>query len=132
MPRTLTRSVATMVADAKTRISEMTSTEAAELLGRDDVVIIDIRDPRERTREGVIPGSHSCPRGMLEFWVDPDSPYYKKLFDDEDKTYVFHCAGGLRSALAIDTLTQMGFKNATHISDGFAGWKQNDLPIEQL
>ena len=113
----LNKTVKSMVAEAKTKISEI-----------NDVIFIDIRDIRERQKLGFIPGSFHAPRGMLEFWVDPDSPYFKDIFDS-DKKYVFHCAAGWRSALAVSTLKDMGFE-ATHISDGFAGWINEKGPIE--
>ena len=96
---------------------------------RDDVVIVDIRDPRELEREGKIPGSFSCTRGMLEFWIDPASPYHKPLFA-QDKTFVFFCAGGLRSALAAQTAHRMGLKPVAHIKGGFGAWKKAGGPVE--
>lgn len=132
MPRTLSTPVSKMVADAKARITEYTSAQVIDMLERDDIVIVDIRDIRERQREGVIPGSYSCPRGMVEFWVDPDSPYFKDIFGQDDKEFIFHCAGGLRSALTVDVLEQMGFEKAAHISDGFAGWRAAGGPIERI
>lgn len=121
-------SSADMVARARTRIEEITAADAIGFLDDPNVQIVDLRDVRERERGGFIPGSFHCPRGMLEFWVDPDSPYYKPVFGEEKK-FVFHCASGWRSALAVDVLNGMGFE-AAHISDGFTGWKDAGGPIE--
>ncbi len=117
----LKTTAAEMVAQARARIREIPATEALALAEQDDVVIVDLRDPREREREGKIPGALHCPRGLVEFWVDPESPYFKPVFG-EAKTFVFHCAIGWRSALTVATLQDMGFENAAHISDGFQGW----------
>ena len=116
----LALSSAAMVAAARARIEEIAAAEAVALLGRPDVVFVDLRDVRERERSGFIPGSFHCPRGMLEFWVDPESPYFKPVFAEE-KRFVFHCASGWRSALAVATLQDMGFA-ASHIPEGFTGW----------
>ena len=93
-------------------------------------MFVDIRDPRERDREGKIPGAFSCTRGMLEFWVDPESPYHKPIFA-EDKKFVFFCAGGWRSLLAAQTAQQMGLKPVAHLTDGFSGWKKAGAPVEE-
>ena len=118
---------ADMVAAARARIGEISSEDGIALHGDPNVVIVDLRDPREREREGMIPGSFHCPRGMLEFWVDPESPYFKPVFG-EDKTFVFHCASGWRSALSVATLQDMGFE-AAHLKDGFSGWKAAGGPV---
>jgi len=99
------------------------------MLGDPDVVVVDIRDIRERQRSGFIPGSFHAPRGMIEFWVDPDSPYHKEIFAQDNKTFVFHCASGWRSALTVATLQDMGFK-ASHLKEGFSTWQEHDGPIE--
>ena len=101
-------SAAQMVARARARIEEVETKDAIAMVGSDDVVIVDLRDVRERERSGFIPGSFHCPRGMAEFWVDPDSPYFKDIFG-QDKIFVFHCASGWRSALTVATLNDMGF-----------------------
>lgn len=131
MSRPLSTNAATLVARARARIREVPASEAVAMMDREDVVIVDLRDPRERQREGVIPGAISCPRGMVEFWVDPESPYFKPVFG-EDKTFLFHCASGWRSALTVATLEDMGFAGAAHISDGFTGWKAAGGPVETL
>lgn len=120
--------VAQMVADARARIEEISSAELIEMANDPGVVIIDIRDIRERQRQGHIPGSFHAPRGMVEFWIDPDSPYFKDIFA-EQKTFVFHCASGWRSALTVATLQDMGF-DAAHLSDGFTGWIAAGGPVE--
>jgi rhodanese-related sulfurtransferase len=99
------------------------------LFGRDDVVLVDLRDPRERERDGKVPGTFNVTRGMLEFWIDPESPYYKEAFG-EDKKFVFFCAGGLRSALAAKTAQDMGLKPVAHVLGGFKGWKEAGGPVE--
>ena len=123
----LTRTAAAMVAAARARIEEIPAAEAIALHGDPDVVFVDLRDPRERERTGVIPGAFHCPRGMLEFWVDPDSPYFKPVFGQQ-KRFVFHCASGWRSALSVATLQDMGFP-AAHVSDGFTGWIAAGGPV---
>ena len=94
-----------------------------------DYVFVDIRDVRELERGGTIEGSEHAPRGMLEFWFDPDSPYHKEVFGDEDKTYVLFCQSAWRSALATKTLVEMGFENIRHFSKGFKGWKDAGGPV---
>jgi rhodanese-related sulfurtransferase len=120
-------SSAQLVARAKQQIKEVSSSEAIDLHKTSDVVIVDIRDIRERQREGFIPDSIHAPRGMIEFWVDPDSPYFKNVFG-ESKRFIFHCASGWRSALTVATLQEMGF-DAEHIEDGFKGWVSNGGPV---
>lgn len=123
----LTTSAAEMVAAARARIQELDSAEAIALHGREDVVFVDLRDVRERERLGYIPDSFHCPRGMLEFWVDPQSPYFKEIFAREDVSFVFHCASGWRSALSVALLLDMGFE-AAHLRDGFSGWAEAGGP----
>ena len=123
MTKKLKRSVADLVAEAKAEITELTPGEAMARHGRDDTVLVDLRDPRELERDGRVPGAFHCPRGMLEFWIDPESPYYKPVFG-EDKTYVFFCAGGFRSALATKVAQDMGLEPVAHIVGGFGAWKK--------
>jgi rhodanese-related sulfurtransferase len=120
-----------LLAEADAEVTAVDTTEAAKLLGRDDIVFVDLRDPREREREGVITGAFSCPRGMLEFWVDPESPYAKPIFT-EPKRFVFFCAGGWRSALAAKTVQDMGLENVCHLAGGFGAWKAAGQPVEAL
>ena len=117
---TLKMTAAAMVAAARKRIEEIGSAEAVALLDDPSVLFVDLRDQRERERVGMIPGNFHCPRGMLEFWIDPESPYFKEVFG-QDRRFVFHCASGWRSALAVATLQDMGFA-ASHIPEGFTGW----------
>jgi rhodanese-related sulfurtransferase len=121
-------SSAEMVAKARARIDEVETAEAIALVNDPDVVIVDIRDIRERQRLGFIPGSVHCPRGMIEFWVDPESPYFKEVFA-QDKRFIFHCASGWRSALTVATLQDMGFE-AAHLKDGFTDWLKSDGPVD--
>ena len=125
----LTISSSQLVQQAKARIKEISALKALDLVERADIVIVDIRDIRERQREGYIPGSIHAPLGMIEFWVDPDSPYFKPVFG-QDKRFIFHCASGWRSALTVSTLQQMGFQ-AEHIEDGFKGWVEAGGEVEQ-
>ena len=129
MPKMLKISAAQMVANARGEIEEIDAGDAIGLLENPGVVIVDIRDVRERQRAGYIPGSFHCPRGMVEFWVDPGSPYYKDIFG-RDAQFVFHCASGWRSAITVETLQRMGFENIAHIRDGFTSWKEAGGPIE--
>ena len=129
MPQTITTGYKTLVDTAKREIEELTAEEAIKLVGREDVTLVDIRDPRELEREGKVPGAFSCTRGMLEFWIDPASPYHKPKFA-EDKKFVFFCAGGLRSALAAKTAQDMGLKPVAHIIGGFKAWKDAGGPTE--
>jgi rhodanese-related sulfurtransferase len=128
VPQKITRSVQSMVEAAKREIEEIPAAEAVKLAGRDDVVLVDIRDIRELGRDGKVPGAFHAPRGMLEFWIDPASPYFKSKFG-EDKKFVFFCAGGLRSALAAKTAQDMGLKPVAHILGGFRGWKEAGGPV---
>src|SRR5262245_27331700 len=118
-----------MVETAKREIEEISAAEAVQLGGREDVVLVDIRDIRELSRDGKVPGAFHAPRGMLEFWIDPASPYFKPVFG-ADKKFVFFCAGGLRSALAAKTAQDMGLKPVAHIVGGFGAWKAAGGPVE--
>ncbi len=126
----LKTSAAEIVAAARARIEEVETADAIKMVGDPEVVIVDIRDVRERERGGFIPGSFHCPRGMVEFWVDPDSPYFKEVFG-QDKKFVFHCASGWRSALSVATLQDMGFE-AAHIREGFSTWEEQGGPVERV
>lgn len=123
------KSVKSMVEEASAAITTYSVDEARALLGRDDVQLVDIRDVRELKREGAIPGAVHAPRGMLEFWVDPQSPYHKPLFA-ADKQFVLFCAGGWRSALATKTLQDMGLPKVAHIEGGFTAWKAAGGPVD--
>jgi len=129
MPQNITTSSKAMCEAAEREIETLAIEDAIKLHGRDDVLLVDIRDPRELTRDGKVPGAFHCTRGMLEFWIDPESPYYKPQFG-EDKKYVFFCAGGMRSALAAQTAHRMGLKPVAHIRGGFGAWKKAGGPVE--
>ena len=110
-------------------IETLTVEQAIAEHGKEGVVFVDLRDPREMDREGKMPGAFACTRGMLEFWIDPESPYAKPIFA-EDKRFIFFCAGGWRSALAGQTAKIMGIENVAHIEGGFGEWKKRGGPIE--
>ncbi|MFY8040040.1 MAG: rhodanese-like domain-containing protein [Bosea sp. (in: a-proteobacteria)] len=129
MPQTITKGYKALLAEAEARITTLDVAQASALLGREDVVFVDLRDPRELEREGRMPGAFHCPRGMLEFWIDPESPYAKPVFQ-QDKTFVFFCAGGWRSALAASTAKEMGLKPVAHIAGGFGAWKAAGAPVD--
>ena len=120
-PLQLKRGIAGMVADANKEIATVAVEQAKSLLGNDDVVFVDLRDPRELEREGKIPGAFHCPRGMLEFWIDPASPYHKQVFAS-GKQFVFYCQSGWRSALSTKTVQDMGLPNVCHLGGGFTAW----------
>lgn len=116
-----------MLDEARAEVRSVSTEEGAELRGKDDVVFIDIRDPRELEREGMIPGAHRAPRGMLEFWIDPDSPYHKPYFA-EDKLFVFYCASGWRSLLAAQVAQRMGLRSAS-LTGGFGDWRRGGQEV---
>ena len=115
------KSVKDMVAAANQVVDHAPAAELLDLVGQDGVTFVDLRDPRELDREGMIPGAFHCPRGMLEFWIDPESPYAKPQFQTGNKL-VFYCASGWRSALSAQAAQAMGLENVSHITDGFGGW----------
>ena len=126
--QTITTGAMALVKAAKSEITEYTVEGALALKDDPHVVLVDIRDPRELEREGRIDGAFHCPRGMLEFWIDPESPYHKSVFA-EDKKFIFFCAGGLRSALATKVAQDMGLKPVAHMIGGFGAWKKAGAPI---
>ena len=130
MAQNITLSAGDMVKAAKAAIKEYTVEEVQAMAGDGGVVLVDIRDPRELSREGRMPEAFHCPRGMLEFWICPDSPYHKPVFA-EDKQFVFFCAGGLRSALAAKVAQDMGLKPVAHMIGGFGAWKTAGAEIER-
>ncbi len=129
MPQTITKGYKSLVAEAEQAIETLEVTAAQALLGNEGVVFVDIRDPRELERDGKMPGAFHCTRGMLEFWIDPESPYAKPVFQ-QDKKFVFFCAGGMRSALAAKTAQDMGLKPVAHMAGGFGAWKKAGAPVE--
>ncbi|MBL4786810.1 MAG: rhodanese-like domain-containing protein [Cohaesibacteraceae bacterium] len=131
MSQNITRGIKQLVAEANAVITTLPLDEAMKLAESDQHVFIDLRDFRELKREGKIPGAFSCPRGMLEFWIDPKSPYHKEIFN-QDKTYVLYCASGWRSALSTKTAMEMGLAPVVHIEGGFSEWKKAEGPIETV
>lgn len=125
MPRT----VAQMVAEAKARVENLTPEQVRHEMERDDVTVVDLREPQEREQTGSIPGAVEAPRGMLEFWADPASPYHRPEFDPS-RRIILHCASGGRSALAAATLQEMGYTNVAHLDGGIGAWKEAGLPTE--
>ena len=119
-----------LIAQAMAQIETLPLEQARRLLDDENVIFVDIRDVRELEREGMIPNALHAPRGMLEFWVDPDSPYYKSVFG-EGKRLVLYCASAWRSALATETLQKMGVPGVCHLEGGFSAWKKAELPVSQ-
>ena len=131
MAQQIVKSAKSLISEANQFVSTMSVEEAKKVLNHEDYVFVDLRDIRELKREGKIPNAFSCPRGMLEFWIDPESPYHKEIFN-QDKTYVFYCASAWRSALSTKTAMDMGLKPVAHIEGGFSAWKKVDGMIENL
>jgi rhodanese-related sulfurtransferase len=125
----ITKGFKQLLAEANAQVETLSPADAIALHGREDVVFVDLRDPRELDREGRMPKAFSCTRGMLEFWIDPESPYHKTVFA-EDKKFVFFCAGGWRSALAAKTAKDMGLEKVAHVEGGFGEWKKAGGPAE--
>lgn len=130
----ITKSSQTLVAEATARITTHTVAQVQARLAAGDtrLQLVDIRDIRELEREGTAVGALHAPRGMLEFWVDPASPYFKPVFGDETKEFVLFCGAGWRSALAALALQDMGMRNVAHIDGGFADWVKQGAPVETL
>ena len=129
MPQNIARGYKTLLDGANATVETLEVEAVIDLIQQNDVVLIDLRDPRELEREGKMPGAFHCPRGMLEFWIDPESPYAKPVFQ-QDKKFVFFCAGGWRSALAAKTAQDMGLKPVAHMRGGFGAWKKAGAPVE--
>ena len=125
----ITQGIKELCAEAETVVETWTVDEARNHLEDEDVVFVDIRDIRELWREGAIPGAVHAPRGMLEFWVDPESPYARDVFQS-GKRFMFFCAGGLRSALAAKSVQEMGLSPVCHMAGGYSAWKKIDYPTE--
>lgn len=117
-----------LVDEAMAEVKTYTVAEAQAKLGDPNVQFVDVRDSRELEREGIIPGAFSAPRGMIEFWVDPESPYFKPVFG-EQKEFIFFCAAGWRSALTTKTVQDMGLSPVAHIEGGFGAWKAAGAPV---
>ena len=116
-----------MLAEAEEKAPGISPEEARARLGDAGTVFVDLRDVRELEREGMIPGAFHAPRGMLEFWVDPESPYYKPVFT-EDKTYIVYCQADWRGVLAAATLKEMGLAHVYHLVGGYGEWRKAGLP----
>lgn len=125
----ITKGYKQLLDEANAQVQTLSPEEAQALAATGTALIIDLRDPREVEREGRIAGAHHCPRGMLEFWIDPESPYHKPYFA-EAKSFIFHCASGWRSALAAKTAQDMGLAPVMHLGGGFTAWKKAGLPVE--
>ncbi len=130
-PAKLKRGFRQLVAEATAEIETVAIENAKALLGQDDVLFVDLRDPRELEREGKIPGAFHCPRGMLEFWVDPESPYHKPVLAS-GKRLLFYCGSGWRSALSTKTVQDMGLANVCHLGGGFTAWKNAGGAVEDV
>ena len=130
MVQTITKGIKALVAEANNEVKTISVEEASSLYNKNTHVFIDLRDIREIQRSGKIPGAFSCPRGMLEFWIDPDSPYHKEIFNQK-KSYVFYCASGWRSALSAQTAQIMGLSPVCHMDGGFTAWGRADQQIEE-
>ena len=124
----VTKGVKQLVAEANAQIETVSLDEAKKLLNDDNVQFVDIRDVRELERDGMIPGAFHAPRGMLEFWVDPESKYYKPVFVP-GKTYILYCAADWRATLAAGVLAEMGMDNVLHLEGGFDEWKKAGHPV---
>ena len=131
LPQNITLSAKEMVNAAEASVRTLSIEEALALHGQDDVIFIDLRDIRELAKTGRVSGARHVPRGLLEFWIDPATSYHKPFFT-EDKTFVFYCAGGLRSALAAKVAQEMGLSPVAHIAGGMAAWLTANGPIETL
>jgi rhodanese-related sulfurtransferase len=129
MPQSIKKGYKALLAEADAVVPALSIDEARALQGQEGTVFVDLRDPREIEREGKMPGAFHCPRGMLEFWIDPESPYHKPAFA-QDKRFVFFCAGGWRSALAAKTAIEMGLVPVAHMKGGFGAWKKAGAPTE--
>lgn len=119
-----------LINDAMAQVETVPLDQAQKLLADPSTVFVDIRDIRELEREGMIPNALHAPRGMLEFWVDPDSPYYKPIFG-EGRRLVLYCASAWRSALAAETLQRMGVPNVSHLEGGYSAWKKAGFPVAE-
>lgn len=127
----ITKGIRDLVQEARQHIETLTLEDARGKLANETVQFIDLRDVRELWREGTIPGAIHVPRGMIEFWVDPESPYHKPIFAS-GKHFILFCASGWRSALATKAVADMGLENVAHIEGGFTAWKAAGGPVEDV
>ena len=130
MPQKIVHGYRKLLDEAQARVTTLPAAEARALHGREDVLFVDLREPKEREREGAMPGAFNCPRGLLEFWIDPESPYARAEFQ-ADKRFVFFCGGGWRSALAADVAGRMGLAPVAHVEGGFKAWLEAGGPVEE-
>lgn len=128
----ITKGFRALVDEAMAVVTTYSVAEVQARLGDGRMQLVDIRDPRELERGGTLPGALLAPRGMLEFWVDPASPYYKPVFGDEAKEFVLFCGAGWRSALAAKSLQEMGLTNVAHMDGGFTDWTAQGGPVQTL
>jgi rhodanese-related sulfurtransferase len=126
----MAKTAAELVAEAKQRVENLSVDQAAAELEKGEALLVDLRETSERAQQGAIPGAVHAPRGMLEFWADPTSAYHRAEFDP-NRRVVLHCASGGRSALAADTLQQMGYANVAHLDGGFTAWKAAGRPVKE-
>ncbi len=131
MAQKITRGYKKLIEDANKLINTIPTEEAIRKIDKKKYIFIDLRDYREIKREGKIPGSFSCPRGMLEFWIDPASPYHKEIFN-KNSTYIFYCASAWRSALAVKSALDMGLFPVVQIEGGFNKWKKIGGPVDKI
>lgn len=131
MKSTVTKTVAAMVAEAKAGIENLSPEQVAEEIQRGDVLLVDIRESEERAQNGVIKGAVHAPRGMLEFYADPASPYHRAEFQPAQRI-ILQCASGGRSALASQALSTLGYERVAHLDGGFKAWKERGLPVDQV
>lgn len=127
----ITKGIKQLLAEANAAVETMMAKDAVANLTDANILFVDLRDPRELQREGKIPNAFHCPRGMLEFWLDPESPYHKPVFA-EDRKFLFYCASGWRSALAAKTAREMGLDHVAHIGGGFTAWKEAGGAVEAV
>lgn len=120
-----------LLENANSSITTLDAAEVRSLMDRGEIVVVDLRDIRELEREGQIPGAVHCPRGMLEFWIDPESPYHKPIFS-EPRRFVFYCGSGWRSALSTKTAQDMGLAPVAHLGGGFKAWREAGYPVEAV
>src|SRR5664279_216052 len=128
----ITKNCQQLVAEAMAQVTTYSVAQVQARMQDANTQIVDIRDVRELERDGTVVGAYPAPRGMLEFWVDPASPYHKPLFADESKEFILFCGAGWRSALAAKTLQDMGMTNVAHIDGGYAAWVKQGAPTETL
>jgi rhodanese-related sulfurtransferase len=131
MAKKLKKGIADLVAEAESVVETISLEDAIARHGSKDLVFVDVRDVRELERDGMIPGAFHAPRGMIEFWVDPESPYFKEVFAEENTTYVLYCAAAWRSALTAKTLKDMGMDNVVQFAEGFKAWKAAGGPVAE-